>query len=338
MQQQLARNDLKTVLEKNRAADWSRFFPSSWVFTAIGVALVGSLSYWYFGGTGAAAITYTTQTVMRGDVTVNVRATGTIQPTDQVEISSELSGMMRSVYVDYNDIVKKGQVLAELDTEALDAQIASSRAALAAREARVSELEATVAETNAAHNRAKTLREKEFLSAAGLEQARAAYIRAVASLGSARADVQTARADLKAKQTNLGKATIRSPISGIVLDRNVEPGQTVASSLQAPVLFKLAQDLKRMQLEVDIDEADVSQVQKGNNATFWVEGFPWPAGKRFMLFATTSVAIAAELRSPSYSKPKWSVSSVASSKQECPAPQPRTWRSARLVSWIRVTP
>lgn len=293
MQQQLARNDLKTVLEKNRAADWSRFFPSSWVFTAIGVALVGSLSYWYFGGTGAAAITYTTQTVMRGDVTVNVRATGTIQPTDQVEISSELSGMMRSVYVDYNDIVKKGQVLAELDTEALDAQIASSRAALAAREARVSELQATVAETNAAHNRAKTLREKEFLSAAGLEQARAAYIRAVASLGSARADVQTARADLKAKQTNLGKATIRSPISGIVLDRNVEPGQTVASSLQAPVLFKLAQDLKRMQLEVDIDEADVSQVQKGNNATFWVEGFPdktFPAQITTVRYSSETVA------------------------------------------------
>jgi HlyD family secretion protein len=118
------------------------------------------------------------------------------------------------------------------------------------------------------------LRQRQFLSEQGLEQARAAYDRAVASLGSARADVQTARADLKAKQTNLSKATIRSPISGIVLDRNVEPGQTVASSLQAPVLFKLAQDLKRMQLEVDIDEADVSQVHEGDKATFWVEGFP----------------------------------------------------------------
>lgn len=105
--------------------------------------------------------------------------------------------------------------------------------------------------------------------------------------------MQTARADLKAKQTNLGKATIRSPISGIVLNRNVEPGQTVASSLQAPVLFTLAQDLKRMQLEVDIDEADVSQVRKGNNATFWVEGFPdktFPAQITTVRYSSETVA------------------------------------------------
>jgi HlyD family secretion protein len=118
------------------------------------------------------------------------------------------------------------------------------------------------------------LRQKQFLSDQGLEQARAAHERAAAALGSARADVQTAHADLKVKQTNLSKANIRSPIDGVVLDRNVEPGQTVASSLQAPVLFKIAQDLTRMQLEVDIDEADVSQVQKGDAASFWVEGLP----------------------------------------------------------------
>jgi HlyD family secretion protein len=235
--------------------------------------LVVALAYWYFASAGANEIRYTTQVVRRGGIVVNVRVTGTIEPTDQVEISSELSGTIRSVHVDFNDAVKKGQMLAELDTETLDAQIASARAALAAREAKVNELSATVTEMQAAYSRAKTLRKRQFLSEQGLEQARAAYARSVASLSSARADVQTARADLKAKQTNLGKATIRSPISGIVLDRNVEPGQTVASSLQAPVLFKLAQDLKRMQLEVDIDEADV-QVQEGDSATFWVEGFP----------------------------------------------------------------
>jgi HlyD family secretion protein len=271
---QLQRTDLRAVLAQSRATDWVRFMPPSWTLIAVAVFLVLALGYWYFVGGSTAEITYTTQPLARGDVVVNVRATGTIEPTDQVEISSELSGTMRSVYVDYNDTVEKGEVLAVLDTETLEAQIASARATLAAREARVRELAATVAETRAAWSRANTLRQKQFLSEQGLEQARAAYERAQASLGSARADVQTARADLKAKQTNLGKATIRSPISGIVLDRNVEPGQTVASSLQAPVLFKLAQDLKRMQLEVDIDEADVSQVQKGQNATFWVEGFP----------------------------------------------------------------
>lgn len=267
------RKDLRTILAENRATDWSRFLPPTWMLIAIAAVAAGSLSYWYFGG-ATTQVQYVTERVGRGDVTVTVRATGTIEPTDQVEVSSELSGTMRYVDVDFNDTVKKGQVLARLDTEALEAQIAASRATLTAREAQVREISATVAETKAAYDRAKTLRRKQFLSDAGLEQARAAYERAAASLGSAQADVQTARADLKVKETNLGKATIRSPINGVVLDRNVEPGQTVASSLQAPVLFRIAQDLTRMQLEVDIDEADVAQVQKGDRATFWVEGLP----------------------------------------------------------------
>lgn len=272
MQQQ--RTDLKSVLAANRSADWMRLLPPAWVMlTAAGIVLL-AIVYWYFFAQTTAQTTYTTQPVTRGDVVVTVRATGTIEPVDQVEISSELSGTMRYVDVDFNDVVKKGQVLARLDTDALDAQIASATATLAAREARVREARATVAETRAAYGRAKVLREKQFLSAAGLEQARAAYERAAASLGSAEADVRTARADLKVKETNLGKANIRSPIAGVVLDRNVEPGQTVASSLQAPVLFKIAQDLKRMQLEVDIDEADVAAVTKGDQATFWVEGLP----------------------------------------------------------------
>lgn len=287
------RGTLRTVLARERATDWMRLLPPSWVVIAAAVAAAVMLIAWFFLGSATTEIKYVTQTVKHGDVTVTVRATGTIEPTDQVDISSELSGTVRSVHVDYNDTVKKGQVLAELDTETLDAQIASSRATLAARQARVMEIEATVAETKAACDRAATLRQKKFLSAQGLEQARATYDRALASLGSAKADVQTARADLKTKQTNLGKATIRSPIGGIVLDRNVEPGQTVAASLQAPVLFKLAQDLKRMQLEVDIDEADVSQVQRGDSATFWVEGFPektFPAQITVVRYSSETVA------------------------------------------------
>jgi HlyD family secretion protein len=268
------RKDLTGILAANRAADWLRFLPPAWaLMTAAGVVVL-AIVYWYFFAQATAVTRYTTQPVTRGDVVVTVRATGTIEPVDQVEISSELSGTMRFVDVDFNDVVKKGQVLARLDTDSLDAQLASAAATLAAREARVREARATVAETRAAYGRAKVLREKQFLSAAGLEQARAAYDRAAASLGSAEADVGTARADLKVKQTNLGKANIRSPIAGVVLDRNVEPGQTVASSLQAPVLFKIAQDLKRMQLEVDIDEADVAAVNQGDQATFWVEGLP----------------------------------------------------------------
>lgn len=285
-------DDLRTVLARSRASDWMRFLPAPWILYAGAAVMLAALSYWYFGGRGASATVYSTQPVMHGDLTVNVRATGTIQPTDQVEISSELSGTVRSVYVDYNDIVKQGQILAELDTDTLQAQLASARAALAARQAKVRELTATVVEMKAAFSRARALRQKQYLSVQGLDQARAAYDRALAALASARADVDTAKADLKAKETSLRKATIRSPIGGVVLDRNVEPGQTVASSLQAPVLFKLAQDLKRMQLEVDIDEADVSQVQTGNTANFWVEGIPdrtFPARISAVRYASQTV-------------------------------------------------
>ena len=271
---QQLRKDLRTILAQNRATDWARFLPPTWVLVSGAVLLVVAVAYWYFFAKASAEIKYMTQPVTRGDVVVTVRATGTIEPVDQVDVSSELSGTMRHVDVDFNDVVKKGQVLARLDTDAIEAQIASSRATLAAREARVKEVGATLAETQASYNRAKMLQQRQFLSAAGLDQARATYERSVASLASAKADVQTARADLQVKETNLGKANIRSPINGVVLDRNVEPGQTVASSFQAPVLFKIAQDLKRMQLEVDIDEADVAQVQKGDRATFWVEGLP----------------------------------------------------------------
>ena len=176
---------LRAVLAGSRAADWVRFLPPNWMLGVLAAAALVAVGYWYFFGTKTAEIKYTTQTISRGDVTVTLRATGTIEPIDQVDISSELSGTMRAVLVDFNDTVKKGQVLARLDTDALESQLASSRATLAAREARVPETAATVAESKAAYGRARTLRQKQFLSEQGLEQARAAYDRALASLGSA---------------------------------------------------------------------------------------------------------------------------------------------------------
>lgn len=246
--------------------------PPAWLLISAAGLLTAMVLVWYFAASSTKTLQYVAKPVSRGDVIVTVRATGTIQPTDKVEISSELSGTMREVLVDFNQTVKRGQILARLDTEALDAQLASARASLAAKRARVREVDATVSESRAALGRAQSLYARQFLSQQGLEQARAAYERAAASLGSAQADMAVTAGELKVRQTNMSKATIRSPIDGVVLSRNVEPGQTVASSLQAPVLFTLAQDLKRMQLEVDIDEADVSLVRDDNKATFWVEG------------------------------------------------------------------
>jgi HlyD family secretion protein len=229
--------------------------------------------YLVFGGSGGGTISYTTEAAKRGALTETVTATGTVEPTNSVEISSELSGTVKEVLVDYNDQVATGQPLAILDTDKLEADQAHARATLAMRNAQVQDAEATLLEARQSYDRTIALTEKDFVSAASRDTAEATYQRALAGVAVAKANVEVAEADLLTADTNLKKATIRSPIDGVVMSRAVEPGQTVASSLQAPVLFTIAEDLASMQLEVDVDEADVGQVQKGQAATFTVEAF-----------------------------------------------------------------
>jgi HlyD family secretion protein len=171
-------------------------------------------------------------------------------------------------------MVKVGQPMAELDTDKLKATVESSRARLAAARARVTEAEATIREAKLDYERKKSLAARSVTSARDLEVAQAAYDRAVASRTSALADVDAARADLRLNETNLSKACICSPINGIVLKRNVEPGQTVATSFQAPVLFSIAEDLTKMEVRVDVDEADVGKVKEGQTASFTVDAYP----------------------------------------------------------------
>jgi HlyD family secretion protein len=185
---------------------------------------------------------------------------------------------VRTVLVDYNSPVEPGQVLAELDTDRLDATLASSRAQLAAAQARVAEARATVEEMLGNYQRRQTLAERNVVSSQELAIAKAAYDRAIASHASAVAQVQVAEAEVQVNETNLSKACICSPISGIVLDRNIDPGQTVAASLQAPILFTIAEDLSQMELRVDVDEADVGQAGVGQRASFTVDAYP---GRRF---------------------------------------------------------
>ncbi len=225
----------------------------------------------------AKSFSYETQPTRRGDLTVSVIATGTLEPTNRVEVGSELSGIIETVEVDYNDRVKVGQVLARLDTEKLEAQVIRSQAALESARARVLEAEANVLETR---NELERLREvwektgKKAPSQRDLDAADAAFKRARAVEAIARAQVSEAQATLNGDKTDLAKAVIRSPINGIVLTREVEPGQTVAASLQAPILFTLAEDLAQMELHVDVDEADVGQVREGQDAVFTVDAYP----------------------------------------------------------------
>jgi HlyD family secretion protein len=210
-----------------------------------------------------------------------VTATGTLEPTNLVEVGSELSGIIKSVEVNDNDHVKAGQVLARLDTEKLKARVLQSKAALESSQARVLQVQATMAETLIKLDRLKQLYElsnHKVPSLHDIDMAEASLKRAQADEASAKAQVAQARAELGANQTDLSKTIIRSPINGLVLTRNVEPGQTVAASLQAPVLFTLAEDLTRMELHVDVDEADVSLVKEGQEATFTVDAYP---GQKF---------------------------------------------------------
>ncbi len=221
--------------------------------------------------------TYETAQAVRGDLVVTVTATGQLEPVNTVLVGTEVSGTVASVEVDYNDRVTKGQVLARLDTARLSAQVAQSRAALELAQANLAQARA---QALVARQRLDRLREVRRLSGgkapaeSDIEQQEATLGAAEASVEAARAAVDQARASLSLDETNLSKATVFSPINGVVLERAVEPGQTVAASLQAPVLFQIAEDLARMELHVDVDEADVGQVREGQNATFTVDAYP----------------------------------------------------------------
>ncbi|MFC5526558.1 efflux RND transporter periplasmic adaptor subunit [Rhodanobacter ginsengisoli] len=240
----------------------------------------------------ASAPRYRTAEVSRGNLVVRVTATGNLQPTNQVDVGSELSGTMEAVFVDVNDKVRRGQILAQLDMSRLQDQLANARGALAAAQAQVKLAAATVKETRLQYDRLSRL----FTSSGGQHPARAdvdaaeaSLQRAQASHANALAAVLQAQAALSSAQTNLAKASIRSPINGVVLTRTIEPGQTVAASLQAPVLFSLAEDLSKMELQVDVDEADVGLVRDGQRATFTVDAYPareYPARVRRVGFGS----------------------------------------------------
>ncbi|MCA3554978.1 MAG: efflux RND transporter periplasmic adaptor subunit [Aestuariivirga sp.] len=245
------------------------------IWAALLALAVAGIVWWAASGQhGGSAIAYETAPAERKPVIVRVQATGNIQPTTEVEVSSERSGVIRTVNVKANSVVKKGDVLAELDTERLQAELARGKAALAAAEARLADAKATLLEKQLLYQRAEKLSARGVSSTQDLDTARAAQSRAEAGVIAAEADIEVARADMTMTETDLAKTRILSPVDGIVLKRDAEPGQTVASSFQAPVLFTLAEDLAHMQLEADVDEADIGNVKEGQKATFRVDAYP----------------------------------------------------------------
>ena len=222
-------------------------------------------------------IEYKMQEVQRGSLTVKVTATGTLQPTNTVSVGSELSGIVKSVDVDYNDRVKSGQTLAKLDTSKLEAQITQYKAALESAKGKVLQTEATVGETKAKlaqYQKVRELSSGKVPSQAEMDAAEAAFERAKADALSAAAAVSQAEATIEANETDLAKSFIRSPIKGIVLTRSIDPGQTVAATFETPTLFTVAEDLTHMKLQVNVDEADIGKVREGQKATFSVSSYP----------------------------------------------------------------
>jgi HlyD family secretion protein len=248
-----------------------------WIWAVFLIFVFLSGAYYWRSKSNGKEPQYKTQEVTRGDLTVTVTATGNLAPTSAVQVGSELSGIIKSITVDFNDQVKIGQPLVYLDDTLYQAAVMGARAALASANAKLAQSLATVTQKQQNLNRlrqAGSLSGGKALSPYDLEAAEAELERARADEASARAAIQQAQANLMLDEANLAKTVIYSPVNGIVLERNMDPGQTMAASLQAPVLFTLAEDPTQMELQVDVDEADVGQIRDGQEATFTVDAYP----------------------------------------------------------------
>ena len=240
------------------------------------VALLGAVGgglLWRSKSKAKKGVRYRTAQVQVGDLKETVTATGTLKGLDSVDVGAQISGKLTKINVDFNDHVTKGEVLAEIDTASAQSKVDQAHAQVNAADASLVLAKATLAQTKAQYARALDLAQKGLISSKDLDSAKADADRAAASIASATAQATLARASAKDAETQLSYAVIRSPIDGIVLSRLVEPGQTVAASMSAPVLFTLARDLTQLRLYVDIDEADVGKVKEGQDATFLVDAW-----------------------------------------------------------------
>lgn len=269
-------SELAEILEKEAPHSRRRY-----LVAAIAIVTITVIGFWILRGRTAKANdsqpTFQTENLSRGNISLAITATGNLEPTNEVTVGSELSGIMAEVYVDLNDRVIKGQALAKLDTTNLDQEIQSSLAGLRSAEANLAQAKATLKESQANLSRLQDLHERskgKLPSKADLDSAIASADRAAASVLVAEASVGEAEARLRIDKSDLEKAVIKSPIDGIVLSRAVEPGQTVAASFSAPELFVIAESLEKMKLIVNVAEADIGRLDSGQRADFTVDAWP----------------------------------------------------------------
>mgnify|MGYP001813255909 CR=1 FL=1 len=268
-------------MEDYLAAGESRpWYKKRWVWIVAILLLLGIIAF-VMTSRGEEKPSYITNAVERGTLDLTVTATGNLRPTNQVEVGSEISGRIDDVLVDVNDAVTRGQILAVINTEVIEDQITQARAQLNSARASVLQARATLEVNTAQLNRLKEVQQLsggKVPSQIEMEAAEATVRRDEAALTSAQASVSSAQAQLSSSQVSFDRAVIRSPVAGVVLARQVEPGQTVVAAFNTPTLFVLAEDLGTMQLRIEVDEADVGQVAPGQDASFTVDAYP---GRRF---------------------------------------------------------
>ncbi len=248
------------------------------ILGVLSVLAIAGLLVWRLQAGGEPPVKYLTSRVRRGDLAATVTATGTLDGKDTVSVGAETSGRVKAVYVDFNDSVTAGQMLAEIDPASIKAALAQSSAQLSAARAEVKNADATTTEAKLNAERTRALYADGLASKQSLETALASAERAVASAESARAQVLVSQAQVESNRTSLSKTTVRSPIDGVVLSRQVEVGQALVAAMTTPELFTVARDLREMEVTIAIDEADVGRTRVGQHATFTVDAWP---GKTF---------------------------------------------------------
>ncbi|GIX40761.1 MAG: RND transporter [Leptospiraceae bacterium] len=237
----------------------------------IGIVLILIL---FFKNDNTSVLSYKTEKLKKGTIQEKVTATGTLNPVSNIIIGASVSGMIKNIFVDYNSPVKKGQVLAIIDPEPFIAQVEQAKANLLMAEANLEKAKVALIEAENNYKRFKKLYEEKLISESEYERYFVNYRSAIAQLKDAKAKVAQARASLRQAQTNLNYTKIRSPVNGIVISRNIEIGQTVAASFQTPTLFQIAEDLSKMQINTNVDEADIGKVKEGQIAKFTVDAYP----------------------------------------------------------------
>ena len=229
---------------------------------------------WFFFKNKGNGIQFRTERVTRGDLRATVTATGTVSAVTTVLIGTQVSGTVKEIFVDYNSPVKKGQLLAQIDPALSEARVAQTRANLLSAEASVEKAAAALQDANRTLDRNRTLWGRNYIARSDLDTSETNQQSAVAQLSVAKAQVEQARAALRQEETNLQYTRILSPVDGVVISRNVDVGQTVAASFQTPTLFSIAQDLTRMQIDTNVDEADIGRIKVGQTVQFTVDAYP----------------------------------------------------------------